>query len=303
VPRVYGTVSPLDPQIFVSINDAVDDLLNGTSNSRYSPMEVAQWLDGYTVTIDRDIADIARTTRNTASPIYRRAVLDIQLQSGLGKFFAAKIRSAAFFAVYQKAGDPAMHDHALNHYRKARDAWSALATLAKGRYMDDITYGKIPNMRGDWADRLPAIEADIEAMQSAKYPVADSMSNLVKQATIQQILSAKSRPEQVCEHHPAATFRPGIAHEIRIKVPSNISAVRMIYRHVNQAEYYQTSAMEAVNGTYVAIIPTDYTQSEFALQYYFELQLTPASATMYPGLGPDLTQRPYFLIEQTPDSA
>ena len=47
VPRVFGNVSPLDPQLFYRINDYADDLLSGEVSGKYSPLEVAQWLDEY----------------------------------------------------------------------------------------------------------------------------------------------------------------------------------------------------------------------------------------------------------------
>jgi hypothetical protein len=72
---------------------------------------------------------------------------------------------------------------------------------------------------------------------------------------------------------------------------------------VNQAEYYVTAEMMGQNGAYQAIIPDEYTKSQFALQYYFELEYAPTAATMYPGLGPDLTDRPYFLVQQPPRQA
>ena len=61
---------------------------------------------------------------------------------------------------------------------------------------------------------------------------------------------------------------------------------------------FETAEMAGVAGVYRATIPADYTKSEFALQYYFELQHSPKQASMYPGLGPDLTNRPYFVVEQ-----
>jgi hypothetical protein len=56
--------------------------------------------------------------------------------------------------------------------------------------------------------------------------------------------------------------------------------------------------MRLSGGVHTATIPANYTDSPYALQYYFELQHSPTHATMFPDLGPDLTQRPYFLIEQ-----
>ena len=302
-PRVYGTVSPLDPQIFVAINEAVDDLLDSKSNSRYSPMEVAQWLDGYTTTIDRQLVNASQLAPNKGTPIFRRAALDIQVQSGLGKFFAAKIRSAALFAVYQRTGDAAHLAQAVAQYSKARDAWAATATLTKGKYMDRITYGKVPNMSGCWSDRLPAIDADIEVMKAAKPKSAKGADPQSVERTVKQIMAAAPRPAIRCNHTPASFFSPSTAVNVSLHVVSPVQSVRLVYRHVNQAEYYVTAEMTAQGATYTATIPMEYTQSEFALQYYFELQYAPAVATMYPGLGPDLTDRPYFLVQQPPRQA
>jgi hypothetical protein len=302
-PRVYGTVSPLDPQIFVAINEAVDDLMDGKSNSRYSPIEVAQWLDSYTAVIDRQLANAAQLLSSNTTPVYRRAALDIQILNGLGKFFAAKIRSAALFAIYQRTGDASILDQAVAQYSKARDAWSAISTLTKDKYMDQITYGKVPNMSGCWSDRLPAIDADIEAMKTAKPKATKDTDRARVDRVIRQIMAPSPRPSIHCQHTPATSFMPGEAVTIRLHVASQVHSVRLVYRHVNQAEYYVTAEMMGQNGAYQAIIPDEYTKSQFALQYYFELEYASTAATMYPGLGPDLTDRPYFLVQQPPRQA
>lgn len=298
-PRVYGNVSPLDPQTFSGINETVDNLLSGQSNSRYSPLEVAQWLATYADEVDRNLEKAGRQVMNAASPLYRRVVLDVQIQSGLGRFFSAKIRSAALFAVYRKTGDPSVLDKAVAQYRKASQSWKTLASTAKGRYMDDVTYGKVPNMRGNWMDRLAAIEADIQAMQSAKpETVTTPIDPSVKEAVIRQIFAPSARPHSNCLHTPASTFESGSPLPIQIKIDGTVSAVRLVYRHVNQAEYYETVEMKRSGDAFRAQIPAGYSRSEYALQYYFELQHTPSVATLFPGIGPDLVDRPYFLVEQ-----
>lgn len=113
-----------------------------------------------------------------------------------------------------------MLDKAVAQYRKAAESWKAFASVAKGRYMDDVTYGKVPNMPGNWMDRLPAIEADIQAMQSAK-PEADTGSRIdasVRDSVIRQIFTPSARPQLTCRHTPASTFTPGEALPIEIKV-------------------------------------------------------------------------------------
>ena len=74
--------------------------------------------------------------------------------------------------------------------------------------------------------------------------------------------------------------------------------VRLKYRRVNQALSWETADMHAARGGWHAEIPASYTDSPFSLQYYFELLPHATVAVMYPGVGLDLTDRPYFLGEQ-----
>ena len=55
-PRVFGNVSPLDPQLFSRINDFADDLLSGSRSGKYSPIEVAQWLEDHAATAAQELA-------------------------------------------------------------------------------------------------------------------------------------------------------------------------------------------------------------------------------------------------------
>jgi hypothetical protein len=116
---------------------------------------------------------------------------------------------------------------------------------------------------------------------------------------IREVLSPPMRPILSCRHTPATTFAPGRAQTIELQVASTgIGAVRLKYRHVNQGEYYQAIEMQAQGSIYRGAIPAKYTQSEYAIQYFFEIEAGPGHASCYPGLGPDLTSQPYFVVEQ-----
>lgn len=304
-PRVFDNVSPLDPQMFCSIAECVNNMLKGNSNLKYTPLEVASWLEKYANAADSNLSEARIHAKNIASPEYRRVVLDVQIQSGLGKFFAWKIRSGALFAIYRATGDQAALEQALTAYRKARDAWAAMANQAKGIYMNDITYGGPKNMRGHWLDRLPGIDSDISAMQTCLLQApAGAVSNHQVSGdslsrAIRDVFSPPMRPTLSCRHTPVTTFTPGMAQTIELQVASTgISAVRLKYRHVNQGEYYQAIELQAQGSIYRGTIPAEYAQSEYAIQYLFEIEAGPGRAACYPGLGPDLTYQPYFVVEQ-----
>jgi hypothetical protein len=180
-----------------------------------------------------------------------------------------------------------------------------MANQAKGVYMNDIPYGGTKNMRGHWLDRLPGIDSDISAMQALLVQApAGAVSNhqvsgdSVPRA-IREVFSPPMRPIPSCRHTPATTFTPGIAQTIELQTASSgISAVRLKYRHVNQGEYYQAIEMQAQGSVYRGVIPSEYTKSEYAIQYFVEIETGPGRATSYPGLGPDLTSQPYYVVEQ-----
>ena len=106
-----------------------DDLLAGKASVKYSPVEVAAWLDSLA----------AKTVVQGTVP--RRWAEDIAIQAGIGRFFAAKFRSGVLWAIHEKTGDRAALEEALKQYRGARAAWATFAERAKAVYLPDIPFG------------------------------------------------------------------------------------------------------------------------------------------------------------------
>src|SRR5579884_4254872 len=115
-PKVFGNVSPFDPQLFYRINDFADDFVKGQRSGKYSPLEVASWLDG--------LADRAASATS----------VDVQVQAGLGRFFAAKFRSAVYYAIFKRNADRRALQQALDHYGRARDIWAGIVERTKDVY-------------------------------------------------------------------------------------------------------------------------------------------------------------------------
>jgi hypothetical protein len=95
-----------------------------------------------------------------------------------------------------------------------------------------------------------------------------------------------------------ATFHPGDDLALHIVPDRKTESAQLYYRHVNQAEHYKSLSMTTDDLGYHAVIPGDYTDSDYPLQYYFELRETPQTAWLYPGLGADLLGQPYFLVRR-----
>jgi hypothetical protein len=67
---------------------------------------------------------------------------------------------------------------------------------------------------------------------------------------------------------------------------------------VDQAERWTSAQMTGGPGRYTAAIPAEYTQSPYALQYYFELRDPQGQAWTVPGFNETLSNQPYFVVHR-----
>ncbi len=302
-PRVFGNVSPLDPQMFARINDCADGLLQGSAQGKYSPVEVAVWLEDLADAADKNLAEAKAKANGQESAEFKRLAIDLELQVGLGRFFARKFRSGVLYRIYEQSNDRVALEQALKSYRAARDVWTQLAERANGVYMSDITIGERPFLRGHWMDRLPAMDLDLADME-AKLAAAKGgveQPERLRQA-VEAALGRPQRPNIDCRHTPAENFAPGERLTVELSVAGSaddehgITAVVMHYRHVDQAERYETVEMRGGSGSYRAAIPERYTKTVFPLQYYFEIRRKSGLAGIHPGFNANLSNQPYFVV-------
>jgi hypothetical protein len=297
-PKCFGTVSPLDPQLFSTIVEYAGDSLAGQCNAKYSPIEVAQWLEDFTTASAKALATARVQAKSHTSPEFRRMEEDVLIQNGLGNFFAAKLRSGVLFEIYTKTGNTEAGKLALVQYQKAREAWATMATRANSVYRADITYGDVPMRKGNWSDRLGAIDIDVAAMkEKLQAPPTSTGSAQNAAGAIRAATGIPKRPSVPSTHTPPSTFQPGQPLSLTLQVQGGPSAVRLYYRHVDQAERWVSVEMKKSGEGYTAAIPGDYTNSAFALQYYFELQREDV-AWLYPAFNSTLSNQPYYAISK-----
>ena len=119
-------------------------------------------------------------------------------------------------------------------------------------------------------------------------------------AAIAAALGHPRREPVQCTHQPPAHFRSGAPVPLEIALEQNRSAAaaRLYYRHVNQAERYRSAEMQADGNRFRALIPAEYTDSPYPLQYYFEFKESREKAWLYPGFTPELTNQPYFVLRR-----
>ncbi len=296
-PPRFTTVESFDGQMFARIDEQAHNLLSGQPDARYAPVEVARWLDALAAGAEADLRAIGTATSENAA--LRRLVADVRIQAAIGRFFAAKLRSGVLWVLFTQTQDHEAAEAALHFYRAARESWAQAAEAAKV-YVADVSYGPEPWLRGHWRDRLPAIDADIAEMAR----LAGDTSGRLRgdpsrvRAAIAEATSGGARRRAAARHAAPSTFAPGAEVALKIAVAEpDITAVRLHYRHVNQAEMWQVADATRTDTGFAAAIPAGYTATSFPLQYYFELRGT-QRADLYPGLAPDLANQPYIVLRR-----
>jgi hypothetical protein len=100
-------------------------------------------------------------------------------------------------------------------------------------------------------------------------------------------------------HAPPSAFRRGQDLSISLSAPAGQKPPIIHYRRVNQAEVFRSDDMGASNSEYRFTVPSNYTDSPFPLQYYFELQDAAGRACLFPGFNATWTNQPYYVIRQS----
>ncbi|HEY1271169.1 MAG TPA: hypothetical protein VGF08_04265, partial [Terriglobales bacterium] len=158
---------------------------------------------------------------------------------------------------------------------------------------------ELPWLRGHWSNRLAAIDEDIAMMAKRLDSAVGHVENAGHvESAVAEALARPKRAQSNCRHAAPAKFHPKQALPLEVASDVKAASVRLHYRHVTQAERFQSADMQESGGTWRAAIPAAYTDSVYPLQYYFEFRSAPETAWLYPGLGPDLASQPYFVVRR-----
>jgi hypothetical protein len=182
-------------------------------------------------------------------------------------------------------------------YRRARTAWAAAVDRAAGVYAADLSVSDRFSERGQWRDRLAAIDADIASLSPEAAPDAAIPAGRVD-AAIRAALATTAPPVVSCSHTPPSRVTPGAAVPLALDVEAGPGITHAVvhYRLVNQAERWQQATMRVDGRTCHGTIPAGYTASPYRLQYYFEVRDDASRAWLWPGLTPALTGQPYYVV-------
>ena len=290
-PYTFGNTSPLDPQLFANADAYADSLLSDEPTAKYSPLEVAEWLEGLAATTVEHLAALAEHD----TPQVRRLAMDCAIAAHLGQFFGRKSRAAVAWRLHTRTGSPGWLERCRTDYGMAREAWAAAAEAARG-YVEDIPFGQMPYQRGHWRDRLPAIDADLAAV--------DAHVAACECQRTGQVPASRSRLDDQVEHQVPDRYEVGCPLTISVQIADPTATVRLHHRAVDQSSRWGCSELTGPDHERHGTVPAELTTGAYPVQYYFELRRETSrggGSALRPGLDPyTLSDQPYHVVHADP---
>ncbi len=297
-PTTFGGVSSFDPTLFDRVDDHAADLLAGRCSGRYTPTETAEWLERLADEAEDGLREARASMGEESTPQFRRMAVDVTVQLQLARFFAGKNRAGLSYALFERTREPGHLATAVAAYESAREAFAAVVEATTGVYKSDVTFGNRLSEHGHWADRLPDVDRDLEALRAEAEQAGAGAGTPGIDPPRQ---SRGTRP--TLEHQPPDTFARGAELPVELSVDAVLDGTVILhYRHLNQGEDYRTTEMVGNGHRYAASIPADYTDSAYPLTYFFHVRDATGDAWIAPGLDRTLSNQPYHLVRQRPSA-
>ncbi|GAA4988564.1 hypothetical protein [Actinopolymorpha pittospori] len=300
-PHTFGSAASLDPEVFTTIREFVDQLLKGEADGRVTTFDVARRLDALAEAAQAHLDAFAAASGEAPTPAVSRWIVDVRAQVGLGRFFADKLRTGVGYELFERTGSADYLRYAVDRYNAAAEHWREVVEATSG-YKTDLAFGKASHLRGHWADRQESLDRDVHDLRAELERASEGAASTLDLAALE---SDAGEPAPAFAHEPVTTFRPGEEVTLTL-VPAAATGVGagaepglevvVRYRHANQGENYREATATRTDAGWVATIPAEYTDSPFDLLYFFRISAESGAAWHFPGLAESLANPPYFVV-------
>ena len=267
-PRRFGTVEPSDPEVFSSVSDFVAGAPGRRAQrTRLAPpgRRVARAAGG-------DASGGSSPSRRCRRPDAeaRRWIVDVRILAALGRFFAGKLRSAVARVHTATGSREALRSPSRRTACPSR--LDGCVDALDRRVSSDLAFGPQPWLRGHWADRMPAIDADLRDMEGRWSAGAGVRQGIMRLAD--SSLGDAHVPRLDVHHAPAGRVPSGEPLELRLQVRGG-GADRLRgnlrYRPMNQALPFPSRRWSGRGTTSSAASREPLSGARYPLAYAFVL--------------------------------
>lgn len=161
----YVEANPSDPQQFESMKDAADDIIEGRSSPKITPMQSSQWFARASSDVRKLVAQAEQNAGPHPGKEFASTIVDLKILSDLAAYHSHRAAAGLSYALFEKTNDLKALDDAIYSETEATDAWSDIVRDAGDVYNFDLMMG-LPqaDLSGHWRDELVKLKDGLAAL-------------------------------------------------------------------------------------------------------------------------------------------
>ncbi len=161
----YKRVLPSDWSYVASIQEAVENHLQGRASAKQTPLDTAARLDETAGVIEQAVAR-AKAKLLPGHAEWRSSEPDFLVLAALARYHARKQTAAERLEFYDRTGNAEALDIAAREVSAGISVWEGLVRLTEGLYPAEMAFG--PDDVGHWKDKLPYVRHDAELVRERR---------------------------------------------------------------------------------------------------------------------------------------
>jgi hypothetical protein len=165
----YVQANPSDPQQFESLNDAADDVLEGRSSPKITPLQTSQWFADAASDVRSLIAQAQRRTGPHPGKEFVSTIVDLKILADLAEYHSHRVGAGLSYELFEKTRDRNALDDAIEREAQAVSAWAKITRDAGDVYGFDLKMGLCEaDLCGHWRDELIKLQQGLAALEKQR---------------------------------------------------------------------------------------------------------------------------------------
>ena len=165
----YVQATPSDTQQFESLKDAAEDILQGHSSPKMTPMRTSLWFAHASSDVRKLVAQAEKNAGPHPGKEFASTMVDLKILSDLANYHSHRVLAGLSYALFEQSHDLNALDDAIQRETEATDAWAEIVRDAGDVYSFDLMMG-LPqhDLSGHWRDELVKLKDGLAALKKQR---------------------------------------------------------------------------------------------------------------------------------------
>ena len=298
----WAETLPFDAANFQSPLEYARSVVEGAPSPRISPLQAADQIEAWCAEVTKHLDRVK--TPGAESGEIKSLCVDLTMQTHLGRYVAARLRSATYYALYSLSHDEPFAEEARKHHAEAVAQWGRLASVGESKYKPFVDTLRMKTETYTWAQEAAKCRQDGTAL-------ADQLEPALKKAAKPdappkgltpvslEAKGDKTGPVIGAAAANLATAAQGVRKltvQVPVSDPAGLAAVNLRWKPFPSEAVWRTAPMKQSGGMWSAAVGV----YPFGILWSVDALDKDGNASLWPDCRRDI---PYRWVEPWKDVA